>query len=255
METIALKKLGKRYGKSRLYGSIGFIASSLVLAQYLNQTNSTYSAINFYVFSAFFTSIFAVIISNTNQSTCSSDTSEPFSLMKHKYFWVSIFLMQVSFGGFYNFFTIYETSHGISLEMTSYLWSFGVICEIVIFYFQAPFLKNNLMSLIKLSIAMTSLRWLLLFLFPDSLNIAFISQSIHAFSFGLYHTTVIMYLYKIYENKKLAQQFMFGIAYGLGGSVGAVIGGWTYGEYLFLYSFVFGMMAYLAITLNRYNDI
>ena len=39
--------------------------------------------------------------------------------------------MQVSFGGFYNFFTIYETSFGISLEMTSYLWAFGVICEIL----------------------------------------------------------------------------------------------------------------------------
>jgi PPP family 3-phenylpropionic acid transporter len=56
-----------------------------------------------------------------------------------------------------------------------------------------------------------------------------------------------MYLYKIYDNKKLAQQFMFGIAYGLGGSIGAVIAGWTYGEYLFLYSFVFGVISYLFL--------
>ena len=60
----------------------------------------------------------------------------------------SIF-MQMSFGAFYNFFTIYETEHGISLEMTSYLWSFGVICEILMLYFQAPLLKNNLLNVIK----------------------------------------------------------------------------------------------------------
>ncbi len=43
------------------------------------------------------------------------------------------------------------------------------------------------------------------------------TQSLHAFSFGLYHSAVILFLYKIYQDKKLAQQFMLGIAYGLGG--------------------------------------
>lgn len=155
--------------------------------------------------------------------------------------------MQMSFGGFYNFFTIYETQNGISLEMTSYLWSFGVICEILILYFQGPLLKKNLLTIIKICVGITVFRWLLLYAYPDSLTITFLSQSLHAFSFGLYHSTVIMFLYTLYDNKKLAQQFMYGVAYGLGGFVGAFVAGWAYGEYLFVYSAIFALVSLITL--------
>jgi PPP family 3-phenylpropionic acid transporter len=163
--------------------------------------------------------------------------------------------MQMSFGGFYNFFTIYETTHGISLEMTSYLWSFGVICEILMLYFQAPLLKNNLLSIIKFCVTITVFRWFLLYMYPDSLNITFFTQALHAFSFGLYHSSVIIYLYTLYENKKLAQQFMYGVAYGLGGFIGALIAGAVYGEYLFLYSALFSLISLIALYFVKKNSI
>jgi len=174
-------------------------------------------------------------------------TNENFSFIKYWPFWASLFFMQMSFGGFYNFFTIYETEHGISLEMASYLWSFGVICEILMLYFQAPILKNNLLNIIKFCVAITVIRWLMLYAYPDSLTITFISQSIHAFSFGLYHSAVIIYLYTLYDNKKLAQQFMYGVAYGLGGFIGALIAGYVYGEYIFVYSAVFTLISFISL--------
>ena len=36
------------------------------------------------------------------------------------------------------------------------------------------------------------------------------------------------------KKKKLAQQFMYGVAYGLGGFIGAFVAGAVYGEYLFI---------------------
>ena len=155
----------------------------------------------------------------------------------------------MSFGGFYNFFTIYETEHGISLEMTSYLWSFGVVCEILMLYFQAPLLKRNLLNILKICVGITVFRWLLLYLYPDSLSITFFSQGLHAFSFGLYHSTVIIFLYTLYDNKKLAQQFMYGVAYGLGGFIGALVAGFVYGKYLFLYSALFALISLIALFL------
>ena len=134
--------------------------------------------------------------------------------------------------------------------MTSYLWSFGVICEILMLNYQAPLLQNNLLNIIKFSIFITAFRWFLLYLFPDNLSVSFFSQSIHAFSFGLYHTAVIMYLYKIYSNKKLAQQFMLGFAYGLGGFIGALIAGLVYGEYLFLFSSFMAVLAFASLRLS-----
>ena len=245
IELIAIKELKNLYGKSRLYGSVGFMLIGLVLAKFLTVPQI---ALHYYLIATIFTAVFAYsLLKYDDVSHDENIDDEKFSLLKYWPLWVSLFLMQVSFGGFYNFFTIYETSYGISLELTSYLWAFGVICEIVMLYYQAPILKNNLLNIIKLSILVTSVRWLLLFLYPESLTISFVTQSMHAFSFGLYHTAVVLYLYKIYSNKKLAQQFMLGFAYGLGGFIGAILSGWVYGEYLFLYSSIIALFALFSL--------
>ena len=246
IELIAIKELKNQYGKSRLYGSIGFMLIGLVLAKFLTVPQI---ALHYYLVATVFTAIFAYsLLKYDDISHNENIEDEKFSLLKYWPLWLSLFLMQVSFGGFYNFFTIYETSYGISLEFISYLWAFGVICEIAMLYYQAPILKNNLLVIIKFSIFITFIRWMLLFLYPESLWISFITQSMHAFSFGLYHTAVVLYLYKIYSNKKLAQQFMLGIAYGLGGFIGAILSGWVYGEYLFLYSSMIALFALFSLS-------
>ncbi len=250
LEVTAIKILGKeRYGKSRLYGSIGFTVIALLLGQFLS---NPFIALHYYLAVNILTVIFALLLLKYDDvSHDESVTNEPFSFFKFWPFWISLFFMQLSFGGFYNFFTIYETDHGISLEMTSYLWSFGVICEIILLYFQAPLLKRNLLNIIRFSVAITVIRWFLLFAYPDNLTLTFITQSIHAFSFGLYHSAVIIYLYTLYENKKLAQQFMYGVAYGLGGFIGALVAGWLYGDNLFIYMAVFSLCSLIFLYNKR----
>ena len=247
LEVIAISNLGKeKYGKSRLFGSIGFMVIALILAKVLTHS---FVAIHFYLAVVILTSIFALLLIKYDVNhEKTSDEKNDFDFFKYLPFWLSLFFMQLSFGAFYNFFTIYEIDHGISLELTSYLWSFGVICEILMLYFQAPLLKNNLLNIIKFCLAITSFRWLLLYLFPNSLEVAFFTQSIHAFSFGLFHSAVIIYLYSIYTNKKLAQQFMYGVAYGLGGFLGSFIAGITYGENLFLFSSIFALIRFISLT-------
>lgn len=253
IEVIALKDLGKeRYGKSRLYGSIGFMAVALVLAKFLSKPEI---ALHYYLSINILIVIFSLLLLKYDVPHEENTDKKPFSVLEYWPFWLSLFFMQMSFGGFYNFFTIYETEHGISLEMTSYLWSFGVICEIIMFYYQAPILKRNLVNIIKISIAITAIRWFMLYLFPDNLTLTFISQAFHAFSFGLYHSAVIIFLYTLYENKKLAQQFMYGVAYGLGGFVGALVAGWLYGENLFLYSAIFSLASLFFVQITKKQSI
>jgi len=250
VETIALHTLSKsRYGKVRLYGSIGFMVTALWLGKVLTQP---YEALYYLVGATFLTAIFGTMIIYYDQDTKMEITNnqEEFSLSKYPWFWISIFLMQVSFGGFYNFFTIYETSHGISLEMTSWMWSFGVVCEIVMLYFQGSLLQRNLLNIIKFAILITAIRWVLLYLYPDSITMIFASQSLHAISFALYHTASISYVFSIYTQKKLAQQFFLGIAFGLGGSVGALMAGQIYGEYMFLIEAIVAILSLLAIFLH-----
>ena len=246
IELIAIKELKNRYGKSRLYGSIGFALVGLVIAKILIEPSIV---LHFYLATTFLTAIsaYSLIKYDEDEELSYNNDSKSFSLLRHWAFWVSLFLMQMSFGAYYNFFTIYENEHGISLETVSYLWTFAIICEVLMFYYQSPLLKRNLITVIKFAILITAIRWFLLYLFPDSLMISYITQAMHALSFGLYHSAVILYLYELYSNKKLSQQFMLGIAYGLGGFSGALVAGWTYGEYLFLVASFIAMLALISL--------
>ena len=250
VETIALGRLSKHlYGKVRLWGSLGFMGIALWLGKILS---SPMEALYYLSAMAILTLLFGSFLTRYDTiSHSSAQDDASFSLSKYWAFWVSIFLMQVGFGGFYNFFTIYETAHGISLEMTSWMWSFGVFCEIFMLYFQGPLLQRNLLNILQFATLVTAFRWFILYLYPESALITFATQSLHAVSFALYHTAAITYVFSLYTQKKLAQQFFLGIAFGLGGSVGAILSGKIYGEYLFLVESFITFLAFLVLLIHQ----
>jgi len=257
IEVIALSEIGKeRYGRVRLFGSIGFILVALLLVKTLT---SPYSAIAYLIVMALVTIFFGYIIAkNDHHKITQHPQSTPLqalNILPHYTLWLGLVFMQMSFGAFYNFFTIYETAHGISLDMTIYLWSFGVIIEVLMFYFQGPLLRRNLLLLLQIATFATIIRWLIVYLYPENLALLFIAQSIHALSFALFHSAAIALLYSLYENKKLAQQFFSGITYGLGGFVGALVSGYVY-EYwpqqLFLSAAFFASIAFVMFLKSRH---
>jgi len=251
MEVVALEHLGKdRYGKIRLYGSVGFVLVALVLVRYIE---NPFVALDFLLILSFATAIFAFgTEKNRVQPTevSQKQTDNSISLRKDYKLWLGLILMQVSFGAFYGFFTIYATDNGISMDMTVYLWSFGVIAEIVMLYFQANLLHKNLLLILQFTTFMTVVRWLILFIFPQNLPLLFLSQSMHALSFALFHSAAISYLFHFYSNRQLAQQYFSGFTYGLGGLLGALASGYIYewfAGYLFLSAALFALFSFLFI--------
>jgi len=258
IEVIALEEIGKeKYGKVRLFGSIGFILVALILVKFLSSSNIAFL---FLMILSFFTSIFAFSIvkkSHHKQTKKDEIPKNDINLFKDWQLWVGLTLMQVSFGSFYNFFTIYETDFGVTLDITIYLWSFGVLAEIAMLYFQGNLLSKNLLSILQFSLLLTSFRWFLVFLYPQNLYILFFSQAIHAFSFALFHSASIVYLFGLYKHKSLAQQFFLGITYGFGGFLGALLAGYVYENiptYLFLTSSFLAFLAFYFITLWKSNS-
>lgn len=250
VETIALSSFHKNdYGKVRLWGSLGFTGIALWLGRVLETPEQAF----YYLSSVSFVTLLfgAMLVRYDRGPHDSSESDKSFSLIKYWAFWVSVFLMQVGFGGFYNFFTIYESGHGISLEVISWMWSFGVLCEIVMLYFQGPLLQRNLLHILQFAMLVAVLRWIILWAYPDSVILTFASQSLHAVSFALYHTAAITYVYSLYTQKKLAQQFFLGIAFGLGGSVGALLSGKLYGEHLFLYEAIITLLGAGALLIHQ----
>ena len=250
VEVVSLDTIGKeRYGKVRLFGSLGFIIVALVLVRFLS---SAYVALDFFLVLSLLTAFvgYKVLQSAPNTTYAKEEAvKNDINIFKEWQLWSGLILVQMSFGSFYNFFTIYETDHGISLDMTVYLWSFGVLIEVLMFFFQGGLLRGNLLNLLRFTAFATVLRWFLVFAFPQNLGILFFSQGLHALSFALFHTAAISYLFHLYKHKSLAQQFFSGLSYGLGGLSGAVIAGYVYEyfpKYLFLTS---SLMAFGAFCL------
>ncbi len=251
IEMVALEHLGKeKYGKIRLFGSIGFILVALVLVKYLH---SVHIALLYLLILTALTAVFAfVLVLRSHQGKeAKKETENDIQLFAHWKLWLSLMLMQMSFGAFYNFFTLYETAHGISLEMTINLWVFGVIVEIVMLYMQGRFLHFNLLSILEVTIFAAVVRWFLLFLYPQNFIVLFFAQSLHALSFALFYSASISYLHQFYKSKVLAQQFYSGITFGLGGFAGALVFGYVY-EYFPAYTFLFAsLIAFGALYLMR----
>ena len=253
IEFISLEVMGKeKYGRIRLFGSIGFIFIALILVNFLSGYREYLSAL---LLLTLVTAIIAFVIVRLKDREKVVETrpqGNDIKLLEDYMLWGGLILMQMSFGSFYNFFTIYATDHGIKLDVTVYLWSFGVIFEIVMFFFQAKLLHKNLLTLLKFTTFITAVRWFLVFSFAENLGVLFFTQSIHALSFALFHSAAISYLHHLYKNKTLAQQFFSGITYGLGGLSGAVIAGYIYElypEYLFLSSAIMAFSSFVFLSL------
>jgi len=253
IESIALENIGKqRYGKVRLFGSVGFIIVALILVKFLH---NPFTALHFLVSMIIVSSFFGYIVvkrADKAASKVTQNNTTPISLLHDYKLWIGLTLMQVSFGSFYNFFTIYETNHGLSMDTTIYLWSFGVVVEVLMLFFQGKLLEKNLLHILIITTFATIIRWFLVFAFPQNLAILFFAQSLHALSFALFHSAAISYLFHIYTNKPLAQQFFSGITYGFGGLSGAIIAGYIYEyypKYLFLSSSFLATGAFLMLLL------
>jgi len=256
VETIAIEQIGKeRYGKIRLWGSIGFSLVAFVLGNILSGYIIALTSLSLM---ALFTMLSGFILAEFDKNNAKIEFAKDnnnFSLKKYWAFWISVFLFQISFGGFYNFFTIYETTNGIPLNIVSYLWIFGVICEIIMLIFQGPLLtKFNLLTLLLISTFSGSIRWLIVAYFPKSITIVMFAQATHALNFALYYTAAISYVYKLYTQKKLAQQFFLGISFGLGGALGAIVSGFIYKispEGLFIFEAFVALLSAILLYIHK----
>ena len=240
IEAIAINKLKNHYGKTRLWGSIGFIAVALGLS-YIN-----IDIVLLYFILNLITAYYAYKFINPEFEI--SKHFEKIDFLKEWQFWLALILLQISFGGFYNFFTIYNLNAGIPKEINGWLWTIGVVAEIIIFIYQYKFLnKENSLFYIKLSLFMTAIRWYGLYLFVGNILAIALLQTFHLFSFAIFHTAALLYVSSKYKNQTLAQQFYAGIGYGIAAFLGSVISGYLYGENLFLYESLIVFVGFLVL--------
>lgn len=141
------------------------------------------------------------------------------------------FLMQASHGPYYTFFTLYLEDYGYSRSSIGQLWALGVIAEIGVFLMMHRWLPRfGARRLLIASLALTTLRWLLIAGFGDHLPTILGAQLLHAASFGVHHAVAIHLIHQFFvgRNQGRGQALYSSLSFGAGGAVGSLVAGYLW---------------------------
>jgi PPP family 3-phenylpropionic acid transporter len=236
MESITLRHLGdgaSRYGRIRLWGSIGFVAS-VVGVGYL---------LDFLPIRALLWTVLALMI---GVFLLSRWIPEPHPQVHHEQaasirdivrrpevavFLAAGFLMAAAHGVYYTFYSIYMVDHGYSKGAIGWLWSIGVLCEILVFLWMPRLVAAfGLRNILLASFFLATLRFLLIGFGANWPIIVVLAQTLHAASFGSYHAASVAVINQFFQGQHHAkgQAIYTSISFGLGGTVGGLWSGWLW---------------------------
>ena len=221
------------YGRVRLWGSLGFIASVLALGPVIDVYGP------WWVLPSLMTLMGGIWL--YSQLLPESDVQAPTlhagrlrDVLRRPEvvaFLLACFLMQASHGPYYTFYSIYLEANGYSKSLIGVLWAFAVVCEIGVFLVMRRLLQYVALRVVLLmSFALATLRWLLIGHYPESLNVLIIAQVLHAATFGSFHASAIQMVYRFFTGRHQHRgQAIYGSAsFGLGGAVGSFYSGHTW---------------------------
>ncbi len=141
-----------------------------------------------------------------------------------------VILLQGAHASYYSYGYIYLGDLHVDPFYMGMIINIAVICEILYFMkADTLFTKWRSSSLLLLAASGSSLRWLLIYLFPN-VWVFIASQTLHAMSFALAHFAFIGYLTKTLPKEQIpnAQGLYSALAMGLSTAILTFLGGYLY---------------------------
>ena len=227
----SLKGETNRYSLIRLWGSIGFVVAVIGLGWLLQQ----------FGISAFAPSLFAVIFAiflasllgfNEPAKRALKDDGPHLLLLDElklggAYLFFGVcFLLQLSHGAYYSYYSLHLEALGYGKLQIGGLWALGVIAEILLFtvmhYWHR---RHSVKTIMAIALLLSGVRWLMIAYFSDVVWVLVVAQVLHAFSFGAMHAASIYYVHHHFSlaNQGRAQAMYSSFGFGLGGSLGALL--------------------------------
>ncbi len=246
LEAFAMDILGtekKKYGRLRVWGSLSFIGISLLLGPVLDA--APISIIIWLILGGLCAqSLLAAKMPEMADATAralSLDGCRDFFSNQTLLFLFAAFLMLVSHGAYYGFFSIHLEELGFEKRFIGFAWALASLAEVAVMVkSDAIFSRFSIKSVLVFSFVAATLRWLILFT-STSEGVILFSQILHAFSYGSFHIASILGIdrFSLKEGKTLGQAVNNAVTYGAGMTVGFLISGLIYDavkEWIFLAS-------------------
>jgi len=256
-----------RYSRIRLWGSVGFIFSVALCGWLFDILGIGYFpwVLLLLISAILLSSLFSyneVDSSKRNDTSGHSFKRQLLRPLVILFFLVS-FLLQVSHGAYYTYFSIYLASLEYTKFQIGWLWALGVIAEVVMFVVMHRWLKKSaIINIMLISLILTFIRWGMTAFYADSLYIIAILQCLHAFSFGAMHVASIQFVHEKFEqhHQGRAQALYSSMGFGAGGAAGAFLSGYavTNMDYssAFVVSAAISLLAIIFVLLmRRYSKV
>jgi PPP family 3-phenylpropionic acid transporter len=252
LEAFTMDALGddkKSYGRLRAYGSISFILTVLVLGKILDITGVGI--------------IVALILAGSLVQAAASLRIPDVQIKKRKtdgagikvffrpkvlIFLTCAFLMLVSHGTYYGFFSIHLETLGLGKTFIGFSWALASTAEILVMIKSDKlFEKFSLERVLIFSFIIAAVRWSILFT-TASPGIILFSQILHAVTYGTFHMASILYIDRLTPDasKTMGQAVNNAVTYGLGLVIGFLFSGVLY-ESLGAYN-LFGISSLIALA-------
>ena len=222
-----------RYGEIRLWGSIGFIAAVLAIGWQVEHYTIAWLPIDLFALLAVVW-LSSYLLKDRTRHHAESLSTGFIEILKQPAVWsllVVSFLVQLSHGVYYAFFTIHLSGLGYDKTTIAWLWALGVIAEVAVFYWMSLIFKSySVRFLILLSIVLTLVRWLMNAYLAESLMWMLLAQLLHAASFGLFHAAAIHLIDDFFKGKHhgKGQAIFAASSHGLGGALGMLMAGYAW---------------------------
>jgi len=234
LEAFAMDALGgekRRYGRVRAWGSISFIAMVVVLGRAIDAYTTRIVLAVVLVGSALQTAFaFAIPAAAAGRKAKpGSDTGFLFSRTALVFF-ASAFLMLVSHGAYYGFFSIHLENLGFGKAFIGVSWAVASAAEITVMLGSGRmFNRFSPQKVLLFSFLAAVLRWVWLF-FARSPAAILVSQFLHAATYGAFHMASILYIDELAppRSKTIGQAVNNGVTYGLGLMLGFFLNGYLY---------------------------
>jgi MFS transporter, PPP family, 3-phenylpropionic acid transporter len=234
-EATTLDHLGEgahRYGRIRLWGSIGFIITVALLGPALERFGIDWLPV---VILALLVAIWIATLLVTKHTGLTHPNAASFGNTLRQptviALLVACFLLQASHGPYYTFFSIYMEDYGYTRSVIGELWALGVVAEIGVFLYMSRWLPRfGARKLLLIALSIAALRWLLIATCAEYLPVMLLAQTLHAGSFGLYHAAAIHMISQLFPGQLQGrgQALYSGLSFGLGGAVGSLMSGYIW---------------------------
>ena len=261
VDTLTLSHLGseaQRYGRIRLWGSIGFIVAVLGVGAALD-TMPIAGLLPMAMVTLVGIFFCALLIPEAPQLPHRDDQSPIADILRRpevRALFVACFLMSAAHGALYVFYSLYLVGNGYSTTAVGWLWTLGVVAEIAVFIFMPRLLRRfTIRSILLVSHACAVLRFLIIGWCVESASLLVVAQLLHGATFGAYHAAAVAAVGRWFgaRHQSRGQAIYGSVSFGAGGMTGGLVSGlaWDYLGTTATYSIsslfaLVGLMAILA---------